>query len=41
MNFILKICVPSTLRVIAQHTEVLTVCLDLTLDILKQLIFHD
>ena len=41
MNFILRICVLSTLRVIAQHTEVLTVSLDLTLDILKQPIFHD
>ena len=41
MNFILRICVPSTLRVVAQHTEILTVCLDLTPNILKQLIFHD
>ena len=41
MNFILRIYVPSTLRVVAQHTEVLTFCLDLTLDILKQPIFHD
>ena len=41
MNSILRICVPSTLRVVAQHTEILTVCLDLTPDILKQPIFHD
>ena len=41
MNFILRICVLSTLRVVAQHTEVLTVSLDLTLDILKQTTFHD
>ena len=41
MNSILRICVPSTLRVIAQHTEVLTVSLDLTPDILKQPTFHD
>ena len=41
MNSILRICVPSTLRVVAQHTKVLTVCLDLTLDILKQLTFYD
>ena len=26
---------------VAQHTEILTVCLDLTLDILKQPTFHD
>ena len=31
----------STLRVVAQHTEVLTVCLDLILNILKQPTFHD
>ena len=41
MNFILRIYVPSTLRVVAQYTEVLTVCLDLTPDILKQPTFHD
>ena len=35
MNSILRIYVPSTLNVIAQHTEILTVTLDLTLDILK------
>ena len=36
MNSILRIYVPSTLNMPAQHTEVLTVTLDLTLDILKQ-----
>ena len=41
MNSILKIYVPSTLNVVVQHTEVLTVTLDLTLDISKQLTFHD
>ena len=41
MNSILRICVSSTLRVVAQHTEVLTVCLDLTPDILKQPTFQD
>ena len=41
MNSILRICVPSTLRVVAQHTEVLTVCLDLIPDILKQLTFQN
>ena len=41
MNSILRICVPSTLRVVAQHIEVLTVCLDLTTDILKQPTFHN
>ena len=41
MNSILRKYVPSTLRVIAQHTEVLTVSLDLTPDILKQPTFHD
>ena len=41
MNFILRICVPSTLHVVAQYTEVLTVELDLTPDILKQPTFHD
>ena len=40
MNSILRICVPSILRVIAKHTEVLTVSLDLTPDILKQPTFH-
>ena len=41
MNFILRICFPSILRVVAQHTEVLTVCLDLIPNILKQPTFHD
>ena len=41
MNSILRIYVPSTLNVAAQHTEVLTVTLDLTPDISKQLTLHD
>ena len=41
MNSILRICVPSKLRVVAQHTEVLTICLDLIADILKQSTFND
>ena len=41
MNSILRIYVPSTLNVIAQHNEVLIVTLDLTLDILKQPTLHD
>ena len=41
MNSILKIYVPSTLNVAAQHTEVLIVTLDLTLDISKQPTLHD
>ena len=41
MNSILRICVPLTLHVAAQHTEVLTVRLDLTPDISKQPTFHD
>ena len=41
MNFILRIYVPSKLNVAAQHTEVLTVTLDLTPDISKQPIPHD
>ena len=36
MNSILRIYVPSTLNVAAQHTEVLIVTLDLTPDISKQ-----
>ena len=36
MNFILKIHVPSTLNVAAQHIEVLIMTLDLTPDISKQ-----
>ena len=41
MNSILRICVPSTLNVAAQYTEVLTVTLDPTLDISKQPTLHD
>ena len=41
MNFILRINVPSTLNVVAQHTEVLIVTLDLTPDISKQPTPHD
>ena len=41
MNSILRICASSTLNVIAQHTEVLTVTLDLIPDISKQLTLHD
>ena len=41
MNSFLRICVPSILRVIAQHTKILTVTLDLTPDISKQLTTHD
>ena len=41
MNFILRIYVPSTLDVAAQHTEVLIVTLDLTSDISKKPTLHD
>ena len=41
MNSILRIYVPSTLNVAAKYTEVLTVTLDLTVDISKQPTFHD
>ena len=41
MNFILRIYVPSTLNVVAQHTEILTVILDLTPDISKQPTLYD
>ena len=41
MNSILRIYVPSTLNVVAQHTEVLIVPLDLTPDISKQPTPHD
>ena len=41
MNSILRIYVPSTLNVVVQHTEILIVTLDLTLDISKQLTLHD
>ena len=41
MNSILRMYIPSTLNVIAQHTEILTVTLDLTPDISKQPTPHD
>ena len=41
MNFILRIYVPSTLNVAAQHIDILTVTLDLTPDISKQPTLHD
>ena len=41
MNFILRIYVPSTLNVAAQHTEVLIVTLDLIPNISKQPTLHD
>ena len=41
MNSILRMYVPSTLNMVAQHTVVLIVNLDLTPDILKQATFHD
>ena len=41
MNSILRIYIPSTLNVVAQHTEVLIVTLDLTLDISNQPSPHD
>ena len=41
MNSILRIYVPLTLDVVAQHTEILIVTLDLTLDISKQPTLHD
>ena len=41
MNSILRIYVPSTLNVAAQHTDVLTITIDLTPDISKQPILHD
>ena len=41
MNFILRIYVPSTLNVATQYTEILTITLDLTLDISKQPTLHD
>ena len=41
MNYILRIYVPSTPNVAAQHTEVLTVSLDLTPDISKQPTSHN
>ena len=41
MNSILRIYVPSTLKVVAQYTEYLIVTLDLIPDISKQPTFHD
>ena len=41
MNSILRIYVPSTLNMAAQHTEVLIVTLDLTPYISKQPASHD
>ena len=41
MNSVLRIYVPSTLDVVAQHTEILIVTLDLTPDIIKQPTLHD
>ena len=41
MNSILRIYVPLTLNMAAQHSEVLTVTLDLTPDISKQPTLHD
>ena len=41
MNSILRICVPLALHVAVQHTEVLTVELDLNPNISKQPTFHD
>ena len=41
MNSILRIYVPSTLNVATQHTEILIVTLDLTLDLSKQPTLHD
>ena len=41
MNSILRIYVPSTLNVAAQHTKILIVTLNLTLDLSKQPTLHD
>ena len=41
MNSILRIYVPSTLNVAAQHTEVLIMTLDLTPNISKHPTLHD
>ena len=41
MNSILRIYVPSTLNVAAQHIEILIVTIDLTPDISKQPTVHD
>ena len=41
MNSVLRICVPSKLHVVAQHTAVLTVELYFIPDISKQPTFYD
>ena len=41
MNSILRTCIPLALRMVAQHTEILAVELDLTLDISKQPTIYD
>ena len=41
MNFILRIYVPSTLNMTAQHTEILIVTLDLAPNISKKPTLHD
>ena len=41
MNSILRIYIPLTLNVAAQHTEILIMTLDLTPDILKISTLHD
>ena len=41
MNSILRIYVPSTLNVAAQHTEILIMTLDLTLDLSNQPTLRD
>ena len=41
MNSILRIYAPSTLNMVAQHTEILNVTLDLTSDISKKPTLHD
>ena len=41
MNSILRIYVPSTLNMAAQHTDILTVTLNLTPDISEQPTLHD
>ena len=41
MNFMLRIYVPSTLNVAAQHNEVLILTLDLTSDTSKQPTLYD
>ena len=41
MNSILRIYVPSILNVAVQHTEILIMTLNLTLDISKQSTLHD